>query len=243
MSWSIHTNDMARISSYRDAENHWESKPEWKNEYTTWRPLAGRRKRHIRLEKHNGGGSYECVLYQTALVTYWSDGSVTLRTYDSNSSVLFAARVSPGNCSPISHRGGMYWKIWADKGLQFHRGTIQLRPHEKGWEIKNLDQLSPELEWVTDLKKAAQTRKLLRPYTQWHEMTSRLKRLPAPHMHSSIYDAHVSQLLQNPTEFEDYPELAQVITPGPYLRNTAYRLTGAHTKVPVPFDRLPRIRA
>ena len=239
MGWSIRTYDLANISSFESAEQHWNSAKAWKNENAMWRPLAGQRKRHMRIEQRLDE-AYDCVLYWTALVTYWKNGDAKLETHDSQSSLLFAQNMAPFGCTPLRHRGEMFWEIRTPEGRVYHKGTIYLERVEGGWNVVNAATKKPEMEWVLDRKKAAQVRKTLKPYIDWHELTSRLMGSMTWVRYGSDYDKLVQKLLNEPTNHEAYPEFAKFLNPSQLLFNTAYRLAGAHTRHPVPFDRLPR---
>jgi len=116
--WGIKTHNMKNIHSFAAAEKLWNELDKFKGNANAV-PLDGKRKDHMRLERGYGGDSYACVLYQTALVTYFADGHVELKVHDSTSSIRFADCVSPRGCSVLSHKGWMFWQINTPKGTQW----------------------------------------------------------------------------------------------------------------------------
>jgi hypothetical protein len=244
MSWSISTRDMARIRSFEDAKKHWESQPAWKNELTCWRPLSKPRETHKRIVRQNDGHSYACFLYDTALVTYFADGSVALRTHDTHSSVLFANCVNPSGCSAFSHRGRMFWQVRTDEGTRFYMEGDQaliLVPTEKGnWRLTT--QPAELIQWVYDRKKGAEVQKMLRPYADWYKLTTRLGGLshPATRYRLLAGSGRVILARELATSPESFPTLAQDYGSPEQLRAVFYEATGARYKAPLPHDSLPK---
>ena len=239
MAWTIRTNDLAVISSFEAAEKHWNEGKEWKNEHASWRPLAGRRKTHIHLVKLSQGG-YECVLFETPIVTYYPDGSVKLIAHNTQSTLSFARYVSPPGCTPVSHKGHMFWCVDTPGGEHYQYETMVIAPVREGvWVVTT--PAAPLKEWVLDRKKAAEVRKLIKPYAEWYEMTSRLIGKAAHGVASRYAHAHgIGLLLDEPTRVEAYPELMHMLGHPLTFRQTAYEVCGARTQQPVPRTRLPR---
>jgi len=244
MVWSISTRGIERIRSYEQAKKHWESQPEWKNQLDGWRQLSGRREFHKRLMRQANGCSYACVLYDTALVTYHDNGSVSLRTYDTSSSVMFAGCVSPQGCDALSHKGRMFWRVRTDDGMRFYMEgdkPLLLVPTEKGnWRLTNPP--AEPLQWVYDRKKGAEVQKMLRPYADWYKLTARLGGIPRANLMlpltiSSGNVIRVHELAMNP---ENFPLLAHSYGPPHEIRQAFYEAAGARYKAPVSHDRLPK---
>lgn len=244
MSWSIDTRSIARISSFEFAKERWESEKPWRNEHTSWRPLDNRRATHKRIVKLQDERGYECVLYNTPLVTYFTDGSVALKTYDSLSSVDFAYRVAPQGCSALSHKGRMFWRVRTDDGMCFYTEGNQaliLTPTAEGnWCLAS--QPAELHQWELDRSMAAQVRKLLKPYADWYRMTDRLgglshNRFPVTLVTGSPRAAETLQAITTP---ERFMTIAMTYGGPDNIRPALYEAAGARYKAPVPHTSLPK---
>jgi hypothetical protein len=239
MAWGMKLWNMTKIHSFNAAEKHWNETDGWKNELTSWRPLDGKRKPHVRLVKCDDGETYMCVLYDTPIVTYCIDGSVRLSVHPKSSTRDFAWSVAPIGCSPVSHKTHMFWAIDTAEGKEYHRtNRMEIKPtgREGIWTITNPDE--PEKEFVLDRKKAAAVRKVLEPYKQWAELTERLTAKPR----TLAYDSspYIQQLLTWPDKVKDFPAIHKEIGAPDRFMYTAYELAGARSKQPVPRTRLPK---
>ncbi len=237
--WAMNLSGMKSIHSFAAAEKHWNETDGWKNELTSWRPLDGRRKKHVRLVKCDGGDMYQCVLHDTPVVAYCRDGSARLQVWSSQSTQSFAWSVKPAGCRPISHKSHMFWAIDTAEGTEYHRmDGLELRPtaREGVWTITNPD--VPEKEFVLDRKKAAAVRKVLEPYKQWSAMTTRLSGIHG----AVVYDSRpfVEALLERPNRIEEFPTIFKAIGTPDRFMYTAYEVSGARSKQPVPRTRLPK---
>jgi len=246
MAWSISTRNMTSIGSYEQAKKHWNNQPEWRNEHTNRRPLSGKREAHKRLVQQDRGNSYACFLYDTALVTYFADGSVSLRTHDTQSSVMFANCVNPSGCSASSHKGRMFWQVRTDEGTRFYMEGNQaliLVPTEKGnWCLTT--QPAELTQWVYDRKKGAEVQKMLRPYADWYKLTARLGGLPRANLSLSLSpdSGNVAKVRDFVTDPENFMLLARHYGPPHQIRGALYEAHGARYKapVPVPYTSLPK---
>lgn len=241
MGWSISTRDLTCISSFAQAEKHWADTAPWKTEDQTWRPLGNRRARHKRLVKLVDGG-YACVLYNTAMVTYYPDDSVLLNVHDSMSSQDFSDCMAPAGCRAVSHQGCMYWKINVPQGVHYYRPArerLHLRPAPcQTWEVVGALPDMP-VERKFDRALGAATRKALKPYFQWLEMTERLTGKSVNRMYSPPVGL-VTRLLETPSSPELYLELCRAGGSRDAVTRMAYLSTRAVTSAPVPYDRLPK---
>ncbi len=240
MAWAISTRSIKSINSFDAAKKHWEAQEPWRNEHTHWRPLAGRRETHKRLEQIANEVGYACVLHQTALVTYYADGRVALKTYDSQSSISFAWCVTPRGCSPISHKGRMFWKVRTDDGDRYYaqgKDVLILKPTPNGnWSL--VTQPAVHQEWRMDRKKAAVVQKLLRPYAQWYRTTARLGAIQTiKHRFSVVHAEKVLGLAESP---ENFPIIARSYGSPEGIRPVIYEAMGARIRVPVMHTSLPK---
>ena len=239
MAWGMKLWNMTKIHSFNAAEKHWNETDGWKNELTSWRPLDGRRKKHVRLVKCDDGEAYQCILYDTPIVMYCIDGSVRLQVWSSQSARSFAWSVAPRGCTPVSHKTHMFWAIDTAEGTEYHRmDGLEIKPtgREGIWEVVNPD--VPEKEFVLDRKKAAAVRKVLEPYKQWSAMTTRLSGIHG----AVVYDSRpfVEALLERPNRIEEFPTIFRAIGTPDRFMYTAYEVSGARSKQPVPRTRLPK---
>ena len=242
MGWQIQTHDLHSVRSFKEAEAHWNGQKPWKSEYEDRRALAGWRKVHMFLRKLSGGG-YECVLYSTAIVTFYPGGEVKLSCHDSASSKAFAWHMAPLHCAPVSHQSNMYWKVETPDGPHYQRSSMVIAPADEAnlpyWIVTNPG--DPEKEWVLDKTKAAEVRKILQPYQKWYTMTSRLMNNSSIHGYSTYAtELAIEQLLKEPNNIGAYPEYMGMLGAPEHFRHKAYEIAGARTKHPVPYNRLPR---
>lgn len=240
MGFAISTTNMPRISSFAEAEAYWNKTAPWKNELQTWRSLAERRARHKRIVRIDGGDAYQCILFDTPLITYFRNGDVELQTHDSVSSRAFAWCVCPYGISVETARGMMYWGYPSQEGSRYvHQDTEPLLLKYVGTGQYNLaTKPAEDFEWVLDRKKAAEVRKKLSHYKRWYELTARLGGLPKYESYGNHKRACIAALQAEPENIEKFVEFAKHI--GPVQYQIAYEVAGASVSVPVPYDRLPR---
>lgn len=242
MGWSISSHDLTCIASFAQAEKHWADTKPWKSENQTWRPLGGRRARHKRLVKLADGG-YACVLYHTAMVTYYPDGSVLLNVHDSQSSRIFSDYMAPAGCVAISHQSCMYWKVNTPQGFHYYRPArerlhLQPAPYQTWGVVGAMPDMPMERKF--DRKLGAATRRALIPYFQWLSMTERLTGTSVNRMFTPQPDT-VRRLLDAPDNPEIYVHLGRTGGSKEVVTRLAYSITRAVTTAPVPYDRLPKI--
>lgn len=241
MGFYIDTRNMVRIHCFADAERVWNQAKPWRTEHASWRPLDGPRKKHMKLVKLSNDRGYECKLFNTAVVTYFTDGSVALRCYDSISTQSFAWCVRPTRCQPASAKGRMFWQVETDDGPRFYREgseALMLRPTAAcNWQLTTLP--SDEKEWAYDPKKAAAVRKKLKPYAVWYAVASRLDGLP-PRTTSYTARPTVECFWSAPDALRNYRAWAETLGSPRDILPVAYEVAGARYKSPVPHDRLPR---
>ena len=242
MGWSISTRDLTAVDTLARAASVWSKAEPWKTENTSWRPLADRRARHKRIVKLRDEQGYDCVLYDTAMVSYRTDGSVVLKVHDSISSRMFSHYMAPQGCSSISHHGEMYWQVLTPAGVRYYRPdrNLYLAPAGPGvWEaVGNIPEMPTEV--AHDRKTAASARKLIKPYTDWLSLTERMLGHTAQAKWHLPDKADVAHLLAQNDDVAFFPKLAEAGGSAEAVRKIAYELTGANKVTPVPYDRLPR---
>ncbi|NQW81129.1 MAG: hypothetical protein HQ445_08145 [Polaromonas sp.] len=239
--WSISTHNINRVNTLANAAKVWAGEKPWRNEDAAWRQLAERRATHKRIVKLDDNLGYECVLYQTALVTYHTDGAVTLRCHDTVSSNAFAWYVSPNGCTPLSSQGRMFWEVKTAEGTRYYRQgaePLRLRPTGAGqWLLTSQADISYEA--VNHNSQRAAVRKQVKPYADWHKLTERLSGKALPRHYNSVDRAHALNVVPRLSDPEHYLSIANFATPE-VLTEALYHATGGIYKAPVPYDRLPR---
>lgn len=244
MSWAISTRNITSIRSFAGAKKHWEEMTPWRNQYASWRQLGNRRAYHMRLVKLDQEEGYECVLYQTAVVTYYANGTVQLRGHDSASTNSFAWCVTPDGVSSTSHHGRMFWKVATDDGPAYFeddRGML-IGPTGKPGVWQLLKEPVKHIERKYDPKKGAATRKALKPFMDWDAMARRISGKRPPDF-LRVTTNQVEALILDPTNIELWPTIAEHMAKPSQLLDEAYVLSGAHYEVLAPMNRLPRIRS
>ena len=240
--WSISTRELTGVHSLKRAASVWSEATPWKTKDPYWRPLGGRQALHKRIVKLRDDQGYDCVLYDVALVSYRTDGSVVMKAHDSTSSQLFAHYMAPQGCTPVSHHGKMYWQVMTPAGHQYYRpaNNLYLAPTAPGvWEaVGNIPEMPTEI--VHDRKLGATARKLIKPYVDWLAITERLTGHIAQEKWHQPDTADVAYLLAQNDDVEFFPKLAEDGGSAKAVREVAYNLMGANKKTPVPYDRLPR---
>lgn len=244
MSWSISTTGLRRISNFDEARLAWERAVPWTNESPSWRQLDGRRMVHKRLVKLDNEHGFQCVLHDTPVVTYFADGNVKLNVYDSVSTLAFSWYVKPEGCAPTSAHGRMFWRVGTVDGDMYYRPereALLLTPAgEKNWLLTNEPAKFTERKYNPKL--GAAVRKELKTYRLWHDLTKKLgvPRHTVDHQHKSPYILELVSK-QDFSDSEKFGFVLATIGDPDYIRDCLYLQTGAHHRVPAPYDRLPRI--
>ena len=237
--WSISTCNMPSLHTFEAAEEFWNDAKPWRNRDKSWRPLDSVRMDHKRLVKTDDG-SYACVLYNMALVTYYPD-QVELEIDSRVSSSAFCWCVQPEGCHITSTNGVHFWSVRTLEGEHFYRpdktSLVLLRQPKKQWKLDSIP--AKTTEWVYDRKLGVQARKLLKPYTTWYETSKRLG-MSLPNVWPSVGATNegLGMLLEQPERI-NFLEVANLISTPEHALKAAYIYMGAHTEQVVPFDRLP----
>ena len=240
MAWGMNLCGMASIRSFEQAQAHWAQAEPWKNKHTSWRPLQDKRKEHVRLVRLDNEAGYECVLYSTAMVTYYADGDVKVIGDGRNASHSFAWRVSPNGVTPVRANGHMFWQVDTPEGERFYKDNkcLMLSHAPKNtWHLTNTPVRTTEK--ILDKERAAGVRKLLSHYDKWEKLTSRLLGF-RPNVRNYRNHSIIKLLLDGPENIESFAELRPHLGPVAGFREAAYDIMGAYDEIVVPHDRLPR---
>ncbi len=240
--WQMSFHNMGHVHTFAWAEQVWNDAVPWKNELTSWRPLAERRARHKRIVRINDGEAYQCVLYHTPVVTYHRNGDLELCTYNSIATRDFAYYIKPTHLSVENVGSTMYWGYLSQEGQRFIRqaGKPLCLEYVGTNQYNLITKPGEDTEWVLDRKAAAGVRSKLRHYDKWEKMTSRLLGKRVAHSHIRPTRAGIAALLAEPERIELFPGYFEELGSVEFFHETAYEVAGARYKVPVPYDRLPR---
>jgi len=222
------------VRSYADAARRYEEITPVRGH--TVRPL-GRRSDHTkRIEK--SGGAYAFVLHRTDVVTWVSSTALVIRTWNSNLTIDFANRFLPSDISAFSYRGHMAIRV---RGEEYRGGTLFFELRDGRWEYVSGAQ--QETENRLDLKKAAATRKKLKPFKDWSEA---IRQLSGQNVNYAIKVSDIEALLADPTNPELFTRMAPFGLPGKTMQSlteAAYAADNALASHDLPLGALPKVDA
>lgn len=104
----ISTDGIPTLNTFAEAQRYFDSIKPWRgsnNEES--RPLTGRRDKHKMIVRRNNG-DIACRLYNTDVVVYHRDGDISIKRYDTHSTVEFANRLLPWELRTTMHLGQMW---------------------------------------------------------------------------------------------------------------------------------------
>lgn len=163
------------LANYNEAFHKWESTKPIRGRGVDVRPLGNRRQAdQYKIELLPEGG-VACVLYKTAVVTFYEDGDIRIKNDDWNSvsTCNFIDEVLWGVTSRI-YNNDLYVRT---KQGEFALGDegIWLRMNAEGnLEVKT-DKLPPKYVHAIDRKKANNVRAQYKPFLDYVSRMSRLK--------------------------------------------------------------------
>lgn len=182
----IDTTGVPAINNYGEAKRIFERIPPWRGCGEHERPIAKRRDKHKMIVRLNND-DIACRLYNTDVVTYHKDDTISIRRYDTASTVEFANAVLPWELQTTMHLGQMWVRMetvprpqqWPyDDGKVRHylrEGKERLRFKRMvaptgslmAFECLNPEAHDPAKRLLLDKERARQTREMLRPFEQW----------------------------------------------------------------------------
>jgi hypothetical protein len=163
------------LANYNEAFHKWESTKPIRGRGVEVRPLGNRRQAdQYKIELLPEGG-VACVLYKTAVVTFFTDGDIRIKNDDWNSvsTCNFIDEVLWGLRSRI-YNNDLY--VGTGQGeFALGREGLWLRMNDKGnLEVKT-DKLEPKYVHAIDRKKANNVRAQYKPFLDYVSRMSRLK--------------------------------------------------------------------
>lgn len=197
------------LSNYKEAVHKWESTKPIRGRDTDVRPLGHRRSAdQYKIEVLPEGG-VACVLYNTAVVTFYEDGDIRIKNdeWNSVSTCNFIDEVLWGLRSRI-YNNDLY--VGTTKG-EFALGKegLWLRMNEQGsFEVK-VDKLLPRYVHAIDRKKANIVRAKYKPFFDYASRMCRLKG----------NDPYLTSEMARVFPYADHPKIPNM---GVNLNNRAY---------------------
>lgn len=166
----IATDGMPRIRSYVDAVSYLERTKPLRG--SDERPLRKRGEKHKTIRRLNDG-SVACTLYNTDLVVYHPDDTVSITAWTSASSVEFIHALTPIGLDAKLIRGRFFVQavtpggvVWLQPGasaLRFRRSNVAIGT----WECVNPETVAPQYRYFVNRERSAAIRERLKPFMQW----------------------------------------------------------------------------
>lgn len=229
--WGISTRNFPRIRSYKEALTHFDSVTPLSSLGDNIRPLCARRDTSKQII--NYGDKIALRYHYTDVVVYHKDGTIVVEPYNSSNTAIFATALLPMGINAHIHKGDMYVSD-VDGAYSPKHSKLVFRYDGNNWKV-DPESVKSFDTYKLDMKRAAQTRKILKPFLEWREAAERVgarfrsvgHRI-GPDLQSFLREGHIPE--------HQYALLT------PYFMNLpdVYVLCGAVTKVPLPLGALPR---
>lgn len=226
----ISTYELPFIRSYKQALRHYEGITPIRGSRNV-RPIGSRRKQHMQIVKLFNG-DIACQLYRTRCIVYHQDDSITVNFggWNTQSTAAFISGISPFYASSTGYIriGNDYYKVPED-GLKILPDGTPANPVQ-------------EYRTLLDKKKAAETRKKLKPFMNWVNAYITLKGgLFEQSWSRGLPDDFIGPILERNC-FDSYEPLAKMLfhryNGFEYgkrkLFENAYLITKSFIEVPVP---------
>lgn len=235
--FTIDPRKLPSCGSYQEALKLYENAPVVAGSIG-WRGLKGKydKSKIVLIES----GTVFFRYHNTDVVEWRSKSEVRVRCWDSPSTVMFANQFLPDGVNACSVRGEMY--VRNDEGYFCPtKGALIFRLRKGEWQVVPENVHRPQ-EDVTDLKKAAAIRKIVKPFFEWEQTMERLNALQHV-VTGTIADRF--RLIQagiraGEIKVESYREITQCLRTDSDPMRDAYILGGAIKKEPAPFGALPK---
>ena len=236
MAFMIETHDMPCIKSWEEAHKWYTQTPspvrrkEWR-EAPNARPLASVRMLHKRIVKV--GEDYELTLYDTPLVTYHKDGTVTSAQHGTISSAAFHWRMRPGGMHYRKASGGktlLCLNPGSQNFTEFVQGDrIKLEWKDGLWKVvEGAEQRTREYLKHAEARAAA---KALKPLFAWYDASVKLG-YRFPNMSAGRHA--IWTLLHCLEDPEQYIEFGPFLHDKPKFRKAYYDALDLYEKRPIP---------
>lgn len=219
----IQTDGFPTINDHAGAQRAFDKIKPWRGGNEHERPLGNRRDKHKQLVLLNNG-DFACRLYSTDVVTYHRDNTISIRRYDTASTVEFANAILPWELRTTLHLGQMWvcmttmtdpdrWphdsavRHYLREGkerLRFQRIATPTGP-SMAFRCVNPEANDPAKRLLLDKTRTKQVREILRPFEQWAKAVLGLNEGRPPQQVAG--SVHVRSLLNGDLQPDDYPHL------------------------------------
>lgn len=241
MAWGVNLSGMQSLHSYEACKNYFE-KYERPNgsKWEVWqRPLDGKTKHHIRLEKHDSIPSgaeptYHCVLYQTAVTTYYSNGQVKVYHDQRQATREFMRSTLPRGIAPY---GTWHVQVDTPEGTHWYMlsQAMMFEPAGSGkWKIMGTPMRRKKT--LVDKPAAALVRKKLKPFFEWAHMTNKIVAPAFENLHNPNYlsDDQMHEFIETiePSKLWDMHRGYATVNRDDFLK-VAYKLFNCYTEMSV----------
>lgn len=164
-----------RIASLAHAERAFDRITPVRGRDAHARPLRKRKEQHKLLVKLLGG-AYAARLYQTDMVTWHTDGTVSLTRDDHQMSTEFVNAVAPHGLTALMHKGRMWMRILtpgaaAPRFFQpKHREALHFQPGAgsiNSWQLLNMEDCVRHETPRVNRAKSKVVREAMQPVLHW----------------------------------------------------------------------------
>lgn len=219
----IQTDGFPTINNHAQAQRFFDKTKPWRGGNENERPLGNRRDKHKMLVLLNNG-DFACRLYSTDVLTYHRDNTISIRRYDTASTVEFANAILPWELRTTMHMGQMWVCVdtipdpgkWphdtkvrhymreGSERLRFERIVGPTGP-QMAFRCINPHAHDPAKRRLLDKTRAKQVREILKPFEQWAKAVLGLNEGKPPQDIKGTVS--VRSLFNDEMQPDDYPLL------------------------------------
>lgn len=222
MGWAISTYNLPRVRTYEAAKHTFDGARPFNDNNRDLRRLAEKRDTHKAIQLCEHDQSISFLLYSTALVTYWPDGTAKVVSHDTVSSRSFLGCFMPTRIEVHNFKGDTWFKV----GGKFYRGSFTVTPEG---EVSGAN--APLWRAVADRKKMAAARASISEFANWLKVTREVTRETRQcTTHAASYAQKEDYVYWLLTGAESrWSEIANGISEVSDLYEQLYWATGAYT--------------
>jgi hypothetical protein len=140
--FGIKTDGLPTLRNYAEALAHHDSIEPIRGRYHPARPLGMRKKDHMTIRKLADGAKeprIACRLYNTDVIVYHPDDSITITPWGSRSTDYFLHAVAPFGIVPLftQHFASLVYtdSLGSDRAIRCPADGVTLRPDGAGWRL------------------------------------------------------------------------------------------------------------
>lgn len=247
MSFGVKVHNLPSCSSYLGAKAIWDEAKDC-SKLAAWgedsRPLDTVRMRHKAVTKHRDG-SYSMDLYQTEMIRYYLDGSIS-GTFDGRStSINFFWRMAPNGAQLLNINGATYLRYLDSNGVDRYvrpehgHSTFRLKPTGRigAWELTS--RTLQRTRTVANRKKCLAIQKAFAGFFEWERGVTKLTGKSPVNQFGRFGSAFALGITMPPTP----DQYARITMLGKDLTTVKQRLNehfGGYSQIDIPNTELPR---